>query len=347
MNPITQDRSIDGATLETTTIEAIKKCSKCQETKNLADFHNSKTAKDGKQSNCKACCRAYTQNLSPEEKKKRTAKSEEWRRANQDILNKRQNEKRRNHTTPKETKAKSWVTEVRKQNIIFSAPIKINEVYAQILTSVIETGDIGGLYGNGGDYEYMKLHAPSAKRLFLDDGRSLDNEEILKEKFANMPDCKFISFRDQAKTGTEAERKGTWFIDYCGQFSTSLKEDLKIIDKVLKDKGYIYITIMKGREDLLPAGTDRMVIDEAIDISFAKLLKSAGLKATPHYKIEYPSTPEYEGRKTCRPTIMGVYGFKYSKIKPSALAQLKTLLATRINIDITINDINRRQTTNS
>ena len=41
----------------------LKQCTKCQEVKRLEDFHDLKTGRMGKHSNCKDCRRAYRKNL--------------------------------------------------------------------------------------------------------------------------------------------------------------------------------------------------------------------------------------------------------------------------------------------
>lgn len=61
-----------------------KTCTKCGIEKSLDDFHKKKSAKDGKQSICKACNIAATRKYSIENKGKAAAYQKEWRKANKD-----------------------------------------------------------------------------------------------------------------------------------------------------------------------------------------------------------------------------------------------------------------------
>lgn len=60
----------------------MKKCSKCEEVKSFEEFYRSKAKKDGLQSNCKSCWKAYHE----ANKEKLNAKSKAYREANKDKI---------------------------------------------------------------------------------------------------------------------------------------------------------------------------------------------------------------------------------------------------------------------
>jgi hypothetical protein len=67
----------------------VKKCSKCQISKPLSDFHKHKSNKDGLQFQCKSCrvqgCAKYFQSISDEKKEERKAKTQSWREKNRSL----------------------------------------------------------------------------------------------------------------------------------------------------------------------------------------------------------------------------------------------------------------------
>lgn len=64
----------------------MKKCGRCNETKPLDDFHNSKSLKDGKQSYCKKCTKEYKNKYYLENKGKIMSYVKEYRENNKERI---------------------------------------------------------------------------------------------------------------------------------------------------------------------------------------------------------------------------------------------------------------------
>lgn len=188
------------------------------------------------------------------------------------------------------------------------------QVRQQILKSAKETGDLFELFGASGEnYHKVRKEAPKVNITSIDSGKDFKNEEALRKLFKKLEGCKVSTIKDHAKTATTADQKGTLWFDYCGPMSNAAIEDIEIAHKIMKHKGYFYITLLKARESFMAKDTAREVINEIIPLIIKKTFAKSGIKARPFYHHEYQSAPDYSTRKTNRTVPMGVYGFKFIK----------------------------------
>ena len=196
-----------------------------------------------------------------------------------------------------------------------------------VLKCAKKTKDLFDFYGGSGEMYHLANKVKNLNITSIDDGRSFNNQKELTELFKNLKGTKLTSLETVLSNATEADQKGTIWLDYCGPLSTTTRNDLRNLYPIMKKKGYFFITLLKGRETIMSAGTDREIIDAITQSYIKKDLKEAGVKITPMFSHEYKSIPEYEGRKIKGATPIGVYGFKYTKDE----AKIKRLMKKKAN----------------
>lgn len=187
------------------------------------------------------------------------------------------------------------------------------KVRETVLSYAKKTGDLLDFYGTSGEMYHEAKKLKNLNVLSIDDGRSFGNAKELKKIFKKNPDTKLTSLKSLIENATEEDQKGTIWADYCGPLSSKTREDLKNIHPIMKNKGYFFITLLRGRETLMGAGTDRDVINAVTQKFIKKDLKEAGINVKRIFHHEYKSIPEYEGRSKFGVTPIGVDGYKYTK----------------------------------
>ena len=181
-----------------------------------------------------------------------------------------------------------------------------------VLRYAKKTEDLGDFYGTGGMYDLVKRRAPDVDILSIDTGHDFKNKKELKKTFLKRPGTRMISFRNLAKE--ESTKKATWWLDYCGSFSNQTIEDIHAAPKVMKRKGYVFITLQKARECFMSKGTSRKIINKIILQMMEQTFKEVGIKVKLFWSYEYKSIPRYEGREKVNIRIpMETYGFRYVK----------------------------------
>lgn len=200
-----------------------------------------------------------------------------------------------------------------KKSITFTGPDK-DIVRETILNSARETNDLLDLYGTGQMFNKVRKEAKKINITSIDTGQSFNNSTLIKQAAKKDPKhVKEISFANYANTATEAEQKGTIWLDFCSAFSSPVIENLEIAQKAMKKKGYLYVTLMNGREQFMAKGTARRVTNKVFTALMKEILRENGITAKPCFNHEYKSSPNYEGRNKWKEVQMSVYGYKYTK----------------------------------
>lgn len=208
----------------------------------------------------------------------------------------------------------------KKQNVIPTKnDIKFNNKEKEMVRDVIlkcakETKDLLDFYGATGEmYNKVKKEAKQVNVTSIDDGRSFKNKGTLQTKFKKTKGTIFTSLSNYIKKATDADRKGTIWLDPCGPLNSELRNDLRKLYTITKKNGYLFITLLKARETYLPAGTDREMYDAITQAFIKKDLAEAGIKITKFFYHEYKSIPEYQARVGTGTSPIAVYGYKYTK----------------------------------
>jgi hypothetical protein len=245
----------------------------------------------------------------------------------------------REYTKRKRLKAKLKA----KESTIFVGPDK-DLIRNTILESMRKTGDGLDLLGNGQMFEKVKKEAKNVNITSIDTGEGFNNNTYIKKMTKKYPgQVQQISFADYANNATEAEQKGTIWLDVCGAFSDKMITNLEVAPKAMKKKGNIFITLMHGREQFMVKETSRRVTNKVIINTIKEVLREGGVKTNLIFKHDYKSSADYKGKNKWKTFQMTTYGLKYTKneayikakAKREAQAQLKAIKAkyTKKEID--------------
>ena len=96
-----------------------KKCSKCNEFKDLTEFHKNKTTSTGFSSNCKSCQKKYTKKYYEENKEKYKENTKKWREENKEYNKKyyeKNKEKYKEHNKKYYEENKEYYKKWREEN---------------------------------------------------------------------------------------------------------------------------------------------------------------------------------------------------------------------------------------
>ncbi len=189
-----------------------------------------------------------------------------------------------------------------------------DEIREMILNHAQKGNAFLDLYGSGQCYRLAKKRKINI--LSIDDGTipELGNStEQIQKELANKRDRMFISLKDLCLL--RAERKfDTMWLDFCGAFSEKVKETVHHLPNIMDKKGECFITLMKKREQKLPSGYARSVINAVIKAEIKECFREAKVKTKFFYAREYHGQAVRYG-KTGRKYSMVVYGFTWEKKK--------------------------------
>jgi hypothetical protein len=162
-------------------------------------------------------------------------------------------------------------------------------------------------YGNGDMYKIVRRRT-NTKVISID----CDPD---KKKELNHKDTLFIDLKSFCNSYNR--KFDCIWLDYCGSFSQSIVDDLEELYKVMAKKGYLFFTFFVGRENFMPKGTVRKVVDLGTEALIKQLFRANGYNVRKFYYLKYHSTPEYVkgNRKKIASTLMHVYGFTWTKKK--------------------------------
>ena len=204
----------------------------------------------------------------------------------------------------------------RKRIIALESKIKL-QIRDTIARIAKESKSFLELYGEGDMYRYCK--ALGVNILSIDNGKSFKHmpeyETHLKRLKRELrgKDKKFISLQDLAKTSRR--KHDVIWLDYCGPLSNDVWNDITALPRIMEDTGTIFITYQEGRENGLPGGTMRKVINETYARITKLAFKKAGLKVEKIIKRQYLSDAKWEGKTRKTPKKMITIGFEWTKIK--------------------------------
>lgn len=166
------------------------------------------------------------------------------------------------------------------------------------------------LYGNGECYRLAK--SIGINILSIDDGRSFKNKTKLKKEM-NGKDKILISLKDLCLLKMKRKNDVIW-LDYCGAWNKDVQETIPLLPNIMDNKGTLFITLLCGRENILPKGTIREIIDKAVIDIIKQDFKKAKIKTKTFFKKSYLSKPQYGTRKKTGNTRMIVHGLTWEKI---------------------------------
>ena len=182
------------------------------------------------------------------------------------------------------------------------------EVRMKVLkTAKKQGGTLLDFYGNGEMYRKAKRNG--IKIYSIDDGRQCDNRNKLKRELSKL-DTEMTSLKDLCNKEKPPKFK-TMFIDNCGHFTKDIKETTKVMHKIMRDKGTMYITLFNARETILPKGSNRNQIDQATLSDIQKTFRDSGISTKKIYTQKYNSIPTYKERRKKTGTPMIVLGFEW------------------------------------
>ena len=196
-----------------------------------------------------------------------------------------------------------------RKDILFSGKEKA-EIRERILAHAQKGKSFLDLYGNGENYRLMKERG--IKGISVDDGRDFKNEEKLKIDLKG-EDKMLISLKDLARLKTAKKHDSMW-LDFCGAVNKDVIETLKHMPNIMENEGRIWFTLLCGRENILPRGTVRTIIDKAVLSIIKYEMKEVDISLKHNWSKSYLSTPEYQTRKKKGPTRMIVHEFDWKKI---------------------------------
>lgn len=113
----------------------MKTCSKCKETKPLSEFSKNKRSKDGLDSRCKECVRAYSKYHYENNKEKYHERAAQWREDNRELLNERFRTRYRKTQT-------EYILNRNKTDPLFYQKSNFGRRVAESLKYIRETGKI-------------------------------------------------------------------------------------------------------------------------------------------------------------------------------------------------------------
>lgn len=189
----------------------------------------------------------------------------------------------------------------------------------QIIQKIKETtnASILELYGSGIMYNLIKQKTNASIR-------SIDNNPKIGKKMEGIPDTFFGSINQYCKLSSFTHN--ILFLDYCGLFVESARNDLEVIPKIMQDEGTMYITLYHGRECYVQKGTIREDIERLNDYTIKDLLAENGILAKQISVFKYESIPLYKGkqkRKTDKPSIMKVYEYQWKRVPKEELIMME------------------------
>jgi hypothetical protein len=170
--------------------------------------------------------------------------------------------------------------------------LKKKEIRDYILKYAKQAKSFLDLYGNGEMYRIAKKNRVNI--LSIDDGRDFNNGDKLKKELVGK-DKMFISIRNLCKTSTR--KHNVIWLDYCGPLSPTVWKDLTVLPAIMEKRGKLFVTYREGRENMLPKGTMREVINKVYGEITMTVLKEAGLEVKQIGKEVYISNPQYDTRK--------------------------------------------------
>ena len=161
---------------------------------------------------------------------------------------------------------------------------------------------------------------------------SIDSDPKLKCKLSKRADTIFTNLQSYCQRSTD--RFDCIWLDYCGSFSQAKLDDLIELPEIMDDSGYLFITLFMGRENFIPKGTAREIIEYGTLMSIQKELMENNLKVELISKIKYITTPKYNvgERKKASGSTMIVYGFKWLRLaKKSNAYKFNSIVKTLID----------------
>jgi hypothetical protein len=201
------------------------------------------------------------------------------------------------------------------------ADLKFNGKEKQYVRSIVykmgaaKTGDVVEFFGATGEfYHYIKQIAPQCKILSIDTGHDFKNKAILKEKFKTLPGTMLTSYEKLAKR-KDIEKIGTHWLDYCGPWGNKVEKDIKALREIIKNEGYVFVTLLLGREKFMAKGTNRQLVNEIAQKKLAMEFYKNGINVKPIFEFTYSSKPDYEGRTRLGGSSLVVFGFQTKKVE--------------------------------
>lgn len=163
------------------------------------------------------------------------------------------------------------------------------------------------LYGNGEMYNLV--HRKTCTKI-----SSIDSDPLIKDKLTRS-DTWNIDIQTFCQRSTDSF--DCIWLDYCGSFSQSKLYDLAELHNIMDDQGHLFITLFMGRENFVPRGTAREIIEYGTLMSIQKEMMENNISIELISKIKYNTIPRYTKgvRVKVHASAMIVYGFRWTRLK--------------------------------
>jgi len=206
----------------------------------------------------------------------------------------------------------------RNNNISYSNDNKRKIRELLIYPSVRSSGTLLDFYGSGENHRFIQSKASELGKINL---LSIDCDPKKERELKRTPDARLIELKELCQEycddqPTDDKKFGTIWIDYCGKYEEKKLEDFSMLKYVMKERGELFVTFFKGREDFgLKAGAGRARIErDMMDVIYLEFANN-NIAVDCTQCIDYNSIIENAttGKLSKKPSHMMVYKFSWKK----------------------------------
>lgn len=217
---------------------------------------------------------------------------------------------------------------IKDNNISYNGEKKrqIREDY--LLPSIKKSNSLFSFFGIGEHHHQLKAN-PDLRDMNL---MSIDFDKR-KANLLRAPDTRCISLQDYCTSVgdklPEDKRFGTIWLDYCSSYycGYGVNNDLRALRNVMRESGELWITMRKGREGGkkgemrmnefrgLPKGASREQIEQWMFRWIYIVCARIGILVKAELRLDYQSTPVYDGRQKDGPSAMMVYKLTWERLE--------------------------------
>ena len=197
-----------------------------------------------------------------------------------------------------------------KSSLMFDNPYKWFFRTMVATMCATKTSDLLQFLGGSNEaHNFFKFRFPEVNLLSIDSGVAMNKKEkreLRKKVHVDPHSIQMISLYKLAKEGLL--RFGTIWLDYCGTWGASMVRDISVLHRIMKDHGFIILTLRIGREKNMRDGETRADYNQRIEEEVISEFAKTGIK------LHHISCAYYPSKRNSHVTKMRIIFFSYQKI---------------------------------
>ena len=173
------------------------------------------------------------------------------------------------------------------------------------------------LYGANGEQLDQLLANTKADIL------AIDNNPEMSELLRETPNARYTSIENLC-LGRNEKRRNALDLDYCGDMTENVENDISLLPNIMMDEGIIWFTFCM-RTGIFQKNTNRLNMELFYEIKIIQLLAAKGFLAEKVFTVKYMGkTEDLTTGEEHHQTPMKFYEFRYRKMKPNEIIPLPT-----------------------